>query len=185
MWRRQECPQEEACVSFTLPLAFVLCRERSDAPDAFRRCRQPKLFGNGFWGLWRGLNGNQGIDLSSTGPRGFPGPPGPDGLPGSMGPPGTPSVDHGFLVTRHSQTTDDPLCPPGTKILYHGFSLLYVQGNERAHGQDLGKMQFLPRVIRGGFPTPYTVSWSRPQCGGPDRQCLLRRAAPSPFALTQ
>lgn len=72
------------------------------------------------------------------GPRGFPGPPGPDGLPGSMGPPGTPSVDHGFLVTRHSQTTDDPLCPPGTKILYHGYSLLYVQGNERAHGQDLG-----------------------------------------------
>lgn len=72
------------------------------------------------------------------GPRGFPGPPGPDGLPGSMGPPGTPSVDHGFLVTRHSQTTDDPQCPPGTKILYHGYSLLYVQGNERAHGQDLG-----------------------------------------------
>lgn len=74
------------------------------------------------------------------GPRGFPGPPGPDGLPGSMGPPGTPSVDHGFLVTRHSQTIDDPQCPPGTKILYHGYSLLYVQGNERAHGQDLGEM---------------------------------------------
>lgn len=74
-----------------------------------------------------------------AGPRGFPGPPGPDGLPGSMGPPGTPSVDHGFLVTRHSQTTDDPQCPPGTKILYHGYSLLYVQGNERAHGQDLGE----------------------------------------------
>lgn len=56
-----------------------------------------------------------------------------------MGPPGTPSVDHGFLVTRHSQTIDDPQCPPGTKILYHGYSLLYVQGNERAHGQDLGE----------------------------------------------
>lgn len=56
-----------------------------------------------------------------------------------MGPPGTPSVDHGFLVTRHSQTVDEPQCPPGTKILYHGYSLLYVQGNERAHGQDLGE----------------------------------------------
>lgn len=77
--------------------------------------------------------------FSLPGPRGFPGPPGPDGLPGSMGPPGTPSVDHGFLVTRHSQTTDDPQCPPGTKILYNGFSLLYVQGNERAHGQGLGE----------------------------------------------
>lgn len=93
-----------------------------------------------------------------TGPRGFPGPPGPDGLPGSMGPPGTPSVDHGFLVTRHSQTTDDPLCPPGTKILYHGYSLLYVQGNERAHGQDLGKMLFFPCVACDGFPVRYMVS---------------------------
>ena len=77
-----------------------------------------------------------------------------------MGPPGTPSVDHGFLVTRHSQTTDDPLCPPGTKILYHGYSLLYVQGNERAHGQDLGKVQFFLCVARGGFPTRYMVALS-------------------------
>lgn len=90
-----------------------------------------------------------------------------------MGPPGTPSVDHGFLVTRHSQTTDDPLCPPGTKILYHGYSLLYVQGNERAHGQDLGKMQFFLRVICGGFPGRYrdvlvsTTVWWAPEEGWP------------------
>lgn len=98
------------------------------------------------------------VCLCPTGPRGFPGPPGPDGLPGSMGPPGTPSVDHGFLVTRHSQTTDDPLCPPGTKILYHGYSLLYVQGNERAHGQDLGEMQLFPCVTWGVFPARSTAS---------------------------
>ncbi|NXR06789.1 CO4A1 protein, partial [Semnornis frantzii] len=47
-------------------------------------------------------------------------------------------VAHGFLVTRHSQTTEEPSCPFGTRLIYHGYSLLYVQGNERAHGQDLG-----------------------------------------------
>uniref|UniRef100_A0A8C6XU62 Collagen IV NC1 domain-containing protein n=1 Tax=Naja naja TaxID=35670 RepID=A0A8C6XU62_NAJNA len=79
----------------------------------------------------RGLSGQPGL-------RGSQGPPGPDGLQGPPGPPGTGSVAHGFLITRHSQTTDAPFCPPGTNQIYDGFSLLYVQGNERAHGQDLG-----------------------------------------------
>ncbi|KAL0188559.1 hypothetical protein M9458_015658, partial [Cirrhinus mrigala] len=60
---------------------------------------------------------------------------------GIQGPPGTAgssSAAHGFLITRHSQTTDVPLCPGDTKLIYDGYSLLYVQGNERAHGQDLG-----------------------------------------------
>lgn len=74
-----------------------------------------------------------------TGLRGSQGLPGPDGLQGPPGPPGTGSVAHGFLITRHSQTTDTPFCPQGTVRIYDGFSLLYVQGNERAHGQDLGK----------------------------------------------
>lgn len=47
-------------------------------------------------------------------------------------------MDHGFLVTRHSQTVDVPSCPVGTSLIYDGYSLLYVQGNERSHGQDLG-----------------------------------------------
>lgn len=72
------------------------------------------------------------------GPRGYPGPPGPDGVPGQVGPPGPSSMDHGFLVTRHSQTVEVPLCPEGTSPIYDGYSLLYVQGNERSHGQDLG-----------------------------------------------
>lgn len=73
------------------------------------------------------------------GPRGHPGPPGPDGVPGQGGPPGPSSMDHGFLVTRHSQTVEVPPCPQGTSPIYDGYSLLYVQGNERSHGQDLGK----------------------------------------------
>lgn len=74
-----------------------------------------------------------------TGLRGSQGPPGPDGLQGPPGPSGTALVTHGFLITRHSQTTDMPQCPQGTIRIYDGFSLLYVQGNERAHGQDLGE----------------------------------------------
>lgn len=33
---------------------------------------------------------------------------------------------------------DVPQCPEGTSLIYDGYSLLYVQGNERSHGQDLG-----------------------------------------------
>ena len=77
----------------------------------------------------------------SLGPRGHPGPPGPDGVPGQVGPPGPSSMDHGFLVTRHSQTVEVPQCPEGTSLIYDGYSLLYVQGNERSHGQDLGEKQ--------------------------------------------
>lgn len=46
----------------------------------------------------------------------------------------------GFIFNRYSQTTTIPSCPEGTKPLYHGFSLLFVQGNEQAHGQDLGNV---------------------------------------------
>lgn len=74
------------------------------------------------------------------GPRGHPGPPGPDGVPGQVGPTGPSSMYHGFLVTRHSQSVEIPLCPEGTAPIYDGYSLLYVQGNERSHGQDLGKI---------------------------------------------
>ncbi len=82
----------------------------------------------------------------SLGPRGHPGPPGPDGVPGQVGQPGPSSMDHGFLVTRHSQTTDVPPCPQGTTPIYDGYSLLYVQGNERSHGQDLGEKHKLRKT---------------------------------------
>lgn len=85
--------------------------------------------------------------LLPLGPRGYPGPPGPDGIPGQVGPPGPSSMDHGFLVTRHSQSIEVPLCPQGTTLIYDGYSLLYVQGNERSHGQDLGQCcTYIPTV---------------------------------------
>uniref|UniRef100_A0A3B3R513 Collagen IV NC1 domain-containing protein n=1 Tax=Paramormyrops kingsleyae TaxID=1676925 RepID=A0A3B3R513_9TELE len=91
----------------------------------------------------QGLPGTQG-PKGDPGPSGFqgsrgaPGPPGSDGPQGPPGAPGSSSAALGFLITRHSQTTDVPLCPDGTSLIYNGYSLLYVQGNERAHGQDLG-----------------------------------------------
>jgi len=32
------------------------------------------------------------------------------------------------------------MCPPGTELMWDGYSLLFVQGNEKAHGQDLGNL---------------------------------------------
>uniref|UniRef100_A0A3Q2GNK3 Collagen IV NC1 domain-containing protein n=1 Tax=Cyprinodon variegatus TaxID=28743 RepID=A0A3Q2GNK3_CYPVA len=86
---------------------------------------------------FQGLPGQKG-DIGFPGPPGNPGPPGSDGPQGPPGIPGSGSAAHGFLLTRHSQTEFPPSCPDGTNPIYDGYSLLYVQGNERAHGQDLG-----------------------------------------------
>ncbi|MEQ2313979.1 hypothetical protein AMECASPLE_007436 [Ameca splendens] len=84
-----------------------------------------------------GRKGETG-SVGQPGQKGNPGPPGSDGPQGPPGIPGSVSAAHGFLVTRHSQTEVAPDCPLGTSPIYDGYSLLYVQGNERAHGQDLG-----------------------------------------------
>lgn len=62
------------------------------------------------------------------------------GAKGVLGQPG-PCADikeDGFLFTRHSQELHIPECPAGSTQLYSGFSLLFINGNNRAHGQDLG-----------------------------------------------
>uniref|UniRef100_A0A673ABL3 Collagen IV NC1 domain-containing protein n=1 Tax=Sphaeramia orbicularis TaxID=375764 RepID=A0A673ABL3_9TELE len=84
-----------------------------------------------------GPPGRAGRGLRSC-QRGYPGPPGSDGPQGIPGPPGSVAASHGFLITRHSQTQEVPACPDRSNLIYDGYSLLYVQGNERAHGQDLG-----------------------------------------------
>lgn len=45
----------------------------------------------------------------------------------------------GFILAVHSQKKTVPECPRGTNKMWDGFSLLYIQGNERAQGQDLGE----------------------------------------------
>lgn len=82
------------------------------------------------------------------GPPGSDGPPGLKGKPGFSGAPATGAAMRGFIFTRHSQTTAIPSCPEGTEPLYSGFSLLFIQGNEQAHGQDLGNV---PALVSSHF----------------------------------
>lgn len=68
---------------------------------------------------------------------------GPQGLPGRKGEQGRSCEAQaqyysGTLVVRHSQTTVPPRCERGHAALWEGYSLLYIEGNEKAHHQDLG-----------------------------------------------
>lgn len=64
------------------------------------------------------------------------GPPGPTGDPGPEG--FGPGYLSGFLLVLHSQTAQEPACPVGMPRLWTGYSLLYMEGQEKAHNQDLG-----------------------------------------------
>lgn len=44
----------------------------------------------------------------------------------------------GYLLVKHSQTEQEPMCPVGMNKLWSGYSLLYFEGQERAFNQDLG-----------------------------------------------
>ncbi|GFO06154.1 collagen alpha-1(iv) chain [Plakobranchus ocellatus] len=81
-----------------------------------------------------GLNGAPG----GQGRTGAPGSAGIKGYQGDRGQPGVPSTGPGILFTRHSQDSMSPICPDGTTELWQGYSLLFVMGNGRSHGQDLG-----------------------------------------------
>ncbi|KAF6083840.1 collagen type IV alpha 2 chain [Phyllostomus discolor] len=77
------------------------------------------------------------------GPVGHQGPVGQEGEPGRPGTPGLPgmpgrSVSIGYLLVKHSQTDQEPMCPVGMNKLWSGYSLLYFEGQEKAHNQDLG-----------------------------------------------
>ncbi|XP_056138916.1 collagen alpha-2(IV) chain-like [Lampris incognitus] len=80
-----------------------------------------------------GDSGSQG-ETGVQGPQGDPGPPGD---PGSPGP--TTSYNSGFLLVMHSQSETVPSCPEDMSTLWSGYSLLYLEGQERAHTQDLGQ----------------------------------------------
>lgn len=99
----------------------------------------------------QGLAGLPGLE----GPRGPPGTrgeigltgaPGLDGLPGAQGQRGdigqacSPAPDYltGILLVRHSQSEEVPTCEAGHIPLWEGYSLLYVDGNDYPHNQDLG-----------------------------------------------
>ena len=85
----------------------------------------------------RGLPGLQG----PAGPTGLIGPAGPAGRDGEPGLPceATPDYLTGILLVKHSQSVTVPECERGHVKLWEGYSLLYTDGDERAHSQDLGK----------------------------------------------
>lgn len=89
-----------------------------------------------------------------VGPPGLPGLQGPSGIPGPRGEPGAtceqaPDYLTGILLVRHSQSQNVPVCEPGHIKLWEGYSLLYTDGDERAHSQDLGKYhQHILKYIR-------------------------------------
>lgn len=74
-------------------------------------------------------------------PPGISGPPGDPGEPGHRG-----TFKSGFLLVVHSQSVQVPLCPEGSSQLWVGYSLVFLEGQEKAHTQDLGKD--LHEVIR-------------------------------------
>ncbi|KPP78809.1 hypothetical protein Z043_101659 [Scleropages formosus] len=86
-----------------------------------------------------GKPGKRG-DIGLTGHRGLQGVKGSPGRPGTPGIPGMPgrSISVGYLLVRHSQSEDTPMCPLGMAKLWEGYSLLYFEGQEKAHNQDLG-----------------------------------------------
>ena len=73
----------------------------------------------------RGLEGR-------TGMTGF------EGLPGLPGDRGRMAPSRGYFYTIHSQSMNTPLCPEESNLMWSGYSLLYIMGNERSVGQDLG-----------------------------------------------
>lgn len=81
------------------------------------------------------------------------------------------SVSIGYLLVKHSQTDREPMCPVGMNKLWGGYSLLYFEGQEKAHNQDLG------RYRRRARATPVRFALRRPSSLGP------RAAARSHFGL--
>uniref|UniRef100_A0A3P9AR29 Collagen IV NC1 domain-containing protein n=1 Tax=Maylandia zebra TaxID=106582 RepID=A0A3P9AR29_9CICH len=120
-----------------------------------------------------GLNGEQGPcgDKGDYGPQGCKGCDGAPGLKGDKGEPGLPGESgvvgqkgnrgpegekgsHGptkelnlGLLVMHSQSANTPRCPGNMNTLWEGFSLLYLEGQERAHTQDLGQPGSCMRVF--------------------------------------
>lgn len=62
------------------------------------------------------------------------------------------SVNVGYTLVKHSQSDNVPPCPLGMNRLWDGYSLLFVEGQEKAHNQDLGMAgSCLPRFTTMPF----------------------------------
>ncbi|KAI5625480.1 collagen alpha-4(IV) chain, partial [Silurus asotus] len=94
-----------------------------------------------------GLTGLPG-DPGEPGTRGLQGSRGQQGAPGDIGLPGpSERFNSGFLLVIHSQSKVVPVCPQNMSMLWEGYSLLYLEGQEKAHTQDLGQGGSCMRVF--------------------------------------
>lgn len=123
--------------------------------------------------LSQGRKGDWG-PIGVSGAPGRSGPVGPPGPPGRSGPPST-DIFTGFLLTRHSQDVREAMCPAGTRTLWQGYSLLYIEGNEKSHHQDLGTLSVLSapsfRIDTHFFPFRHEQDMPARVCGASVR-CL-------------
>lgn len=126
-----------------------------------------------------GLKGERGLD-------GLPGAAGAIGYTGAKGEAGasceaTPDYLTGILLVRHSQSVDVPSCEPGHVKLWDGYSLLYIEGNEKAHHQDLG---FAGSCVRKFSTMPFLFCDFNNVCNYAsrnDRSYWLSTSAPIPM----
>lgn len=77
---------------------------------------------------------------------------------------------------RHSQSRTVPPCPPGTRVLWAGYSLLYLEGQEKAHTQDLGQAGSCLRLF-STMPFSSCNSGSCSYAGRNDKSYWLSTAA--------
>lgn len=85
--------------------------------------------------------------MIELGPRGNDGPSGPAGIPGEQGP----DYPNGIILVKHSQASRPPDCPFNMQKLWDGYSLLFIEGNEMAHNQDLGEFSYF-KLQNFNFP---------------------------------
>lgn len=84
-------------------------------------------------------------------------------------------------MVRHSQSEQVPGCEQGHIKLWDGYSLLYVEGNEKAHSQDLG---VAGSCIRRFSTMPFLVCDFNNVCNYAsrnDRSYWLSTSAPIPM----
>ncbi|KAG5847715.1 hypothetical protein ANANG_G00129140 [Anguilla anguilla] len=125
-----------------------------------------------------GVPGEPGID----GVRGFAGPQGAPGPPGEQGPSGTSrTYSYGFLLVIHSQSEEIPVCPVDMVTMWNGYSLLYLEGQEKAHTQDLGQAGSCLRVF-STMPFSYCNVAACDYAGRNDKSYWLSTTAAAPVA---
>ncbi|XP_056149885.1 collagen alpha-2(IV) chain-like [Lampris incognitus] len=127
-----------------------------------------------------GRDGHVG-DPGDAGQRGFVGPQGSPGLPGEPGEAGgRPVVNAGFLLVIHSQSVDVPECPKESTRLWVGYSLVYLEGQEKAHTQDLGQAgSCLP--VFSTMPFSYCNTGACHYSSRNDKSYWLSTTAPIPM----